>query len=430
MQRVFVLDQNRKPLDPCRPARARKLLRAGRASVFRRFPFTIILHDRSLEESVVHPHRLKVDPGSRVTGLAIVQEETGRVVWAADLHHRGEQIKRALLKRRQLRRARRTRKCRYRKPRFSNRRRPEGWLPPSLQSRVENTLTWVSRLRRYVPIAALSTELAKFDTQKLVDPEISGVEYQQGELAGYELRQYLLEKNAHTCAYCGGKSGDPVLEVEHIIPKGRGGSDRASNLTVACRTCNARKGNQTAAEFGYPEVQAQARQPLKDAAAINSTRWAIWRAFTETGLPVEVGTGGRTKFNRTCLHLPKAHWLDAACVGESGAGVYVPADLQPLFIRAKGHGKRQRCGVNKFGFPIRHAPRAKRYMSFQTGDLVRAVVPKGKYRGIHTGRVSIRHRPSFRLNGFDVHPKYLMLLQRADGYEYEVGAMWAASPIP
>lgn len=425
MQRVFVLDQDGKPLDPCRPARARKLLKAGRASVFRHYPFTIILHDRALEESVVQPHRLKVDPGSRTTGLAIVQEKTGKVIWAADLHHRGEQIKRALLKRRQLRCSRRSRKCRYRPPRFQNRRRPKGWLPPSLQSRVDNIRTWVSRLRRYVPISALSVELAKFDTQKLQNPEISGVEYQQGQLFGYETREYLLEKWGRRCAYCGAEN--VPLQVEHIIPKSRGGSDRVANLTLACRRCNLEKGSRTAEEYGYPKVQAQARRSLRDAAAVNSTRWALWRALQDKGLPLEAGTGGRTKFNRTRLGLPKRHWTDAACIGVSGAEVYVPPDLQPLVIRARGHGKRQRCGVNRFGFPIRYAQRAKRYMGFQTGDLVRAVVPKGKYRGTYSGRISIRHRPSFRLCGFYVHPKYLTIIQRADGYEYEIGAKWAAS---
>jgi 5-methylcytosine-specific restriction endonuclease McrA len=422
MQRVFVLDHNRQPLDPCHPARARQLLKAGRAAVFRRQPFSIVLRDRTMEESVTHPHRVKLDPGSKTTGIALVQEETSRVVWAGEVQHRGEVIKHRLLARRALRRGRRNRTCRYRAPRFQNRRRPAGWLPPSLQSRVENTLTWVRRLRKYAPVGAISVELAKFDTQKLQDPDISGIEYQQGELAGYEVRQYVLEKWGHRCAYCGAR--DVPLEVEHIVPKSRGGSDRVSNLALACRACNERKGNRTAAEFGHPAVQERAKRSLQDAAAINSTRWALWRVLTALGLPVEVGTGGRTKYNRSQRNLPKAHWLDAACVGPSGAGVYVPRTLQPLIIRARGQGKRQRCVTDRFGFPICHARRQKRYLGFQTGDLVRAVVPRGKYAGRHMGRVVIRHRPSFQLNGFNVHPRNLALLQCADGYEYGAGDSW------
>ena len=263
MQRVFVLGSDRKPLDPCHPARARKLLKQRRAAVFRRYPFTIILKDRTTAESVTHPHRLKVDPGSKTTGLAVAQEETHVVVWAAELEHRGEQIKLRMTARRQLRRGRRSRKCRYRPPRFNNRAssRRKGRLPPSLQSRVENTCTWIERLRRYVPVAALSLELAKFDTQKMQNPEISGVEYQQGELHGYEVKEYLLHKWARTCAYCG-KTKLP-LEVEHITPKSRGGSNRVANLTLSCRACNEKKDKQTAAEFGYPAIQAQAQKPLK-----------------------------------------------------------------------------------------------------------------------------------------------------------------------
>jgi 5-methylcytosine-specific restriction endonuclease McrA len=416
MQRVFVLSSDRQPLDPCHPARARQLLKTGHAAVFRHYPFTIILRGRTAAESTTHPHRVKVDPGSKVTGIAVVAEDANAVVWAAELQHRGAQIKARLDTRRALRRARRSRKTRYREPRFDNRRRPTGWLPPSLQSRVENTVTWIARLRRLCPVAVLSVELAKFDTQHLQNPEISGVGYQRGELFGCEVREYLLEKWGRKCVYCGAEN--VPLQIEHIVPKSRAGTDRVSNLTLACWECNQEKGNRTAAEFGCPEVQAKARRPLKDAAVINATRWALYRRLQETGLPVEVGTGGRTRYNREQAGLPKAHWIDAACVGESGAAINIPEGIKPLLIRARGHGKRQRCGTDRYGFPTRHAPAAKTFMGYRTGDLVRAVVPTGKYAGVHVGRVAIRHRPSFRLNGIDVHPKHMSILQKGDGYEY------------
>src|SRR5690606_27363916 len=145
-QRVLVLDRNREPLMPCHPARARQLLREGKAAVFRRYPFTIILKGR--EGGDAQPVVFKADPGSRTTGVALVADcQRGkRVVWAAELTHRGGQIRDALLSRRQLRRSRRNRKTRYRPARFDNRRRPEGWLAPSLRSRVHNILTWANRL--------------------------------------------------------------------------------------------------------------------------------------------------------------------------------------------------------------------------------------------------------------------------------------------
>lgn len=143
--RVFVLDKNLNPLDPCHPARARELLNKGRAKVFRRYPFTIIVQDTTVEESTVHPHRIKIDPGSKTTGIAVVQSCTGRVTSTLEISHRGLQIKDSLLARRSLRRGRRNRKTRYRQPRFLNRTRKSGWLPPSLESRIANIETWVRR---------------------------------------------------------------------------------------------------------------------------------------------------------------------------------------------------------------------------------------------------------------------------------------------
>lgn len=420
---IFVLSSDKQPLDPCHPARARQLLRAGKAAVWRRYPFTIILQERTAADSTTHAHRLKLDPGSKTTGIAIVQEATQRVVWAAELTHRGQQIRAALLARRAVRRNRRQRNTRYRPPRFLNRRRSAGWLAPSLYHRVLSTATWIRRLRRVCPITALSMELVRFDTQRMQDAEISGVAYQQGELAGYEVREYLLEKWGRACAYCG--TATVPLQVEHIVPRARGGSDRVSNLTLACEPCNRCKGTQTAEEFGYPHLHAQAKAPLKDAAAVNATRWAVYEQLQATGLPIEVGTGGRTKFNRARLGWEKAHWLDAACVGASTPVHLNRHGVHPLFIRATGHGTRQMAGLNKYGFPVRHRTRTKRHFGFQTGDTVRAIVLRGKYSGTHIGRVAVRTRPNFTLNGFDVHPKYLHLLHRADGYGYG-----ATSPLP
>lgn len=420
VQHVLVLSSDKQPLDPCHPARARQLLKAGKAAVLRRYPFTIILKDRTADEAATTPHRVKLDPGSKTTGIALVSETTGKVVWAAELRHRGQAIKNALDSRRALRRSRRNRKTRYRQPRVLNRRKAEGWLAPSLMSRVYNITTWVNRLRRLAPVTALSMELVKFDTQAMQNPEVSGVEYQQGELAGYEVREYLLEKWGRKCAYCG--ATNTPLEIEHIIPRSRGGSNRVSNLTLACHDCNQRKGNKTAAEFGHPDIQGKAKQPLKDAAAVNATRRTLWRRLSETGLPIECGTGGRTKYNRVRLGLPKAHYLDAACVGESGADVIAPHTLRPMGIKAMGHGRRLMCATDAYGFRRRKAngtycePKSKQD-GWKTGDLARAAIPRGKYAGTHTGRIVVR-RGSFKINGIPTHRKYLTALHRADGYDY------------
>jgi 5-methylcytosine-specific restriction endonuclease McrA len=421
--RVFVLDKNKRPLDPCHPARARKLLDAGRAAVFKRFPFTIILMDRTIAESVVHPHRIKIDPGSKITGVTIVREGSGHVVAAVEIEHRGQAVKDAMDSRRVLRRFRRSRKTRYRQPRFDNRTRPEGWLSPSLESRVTNVMTWVARLRRSCPVMAISMELVRFDFQQMENPEIAGVEYQQGTLFGYEVREYLLEKWKRKCAYCG--KTDVPLQVEHTTPKSRGGTDRVSNLALACEPCNRRKSNRPIEEFlkGKPDVLArilrQACAPLKDAAAVNVTRWELFRRLKATGLPVECGSGGRTKFNRTTRGLPKTHWIDAACVGASTPERLKVDGVRPLMVKATGHGSRQMCGTDKYGFPIRHRPCGSGFAGFKTGDIVQAVIPNGKYAGTHVGRVAIRYRPKFRLGSIDVHPRHLRTIHRSDGYDYD-----------
>lgn len=192
MSKVFVVDTMHQPLDPIHPGYARRLLSSGKAAVFRRYPFTLILK-QEVQEPSTQPLRLKLDPGSKTTGIAIVHDVTGEVVWAAELQHRGQAICDALQSRRGVRRSRRRRTMRYRKPRFNNRRRKQGWLPPSQLSRLADTVTWVNRLSKYCPIAAISQELVRFDTQLMQNAEISGIEYQQGELQGYELREYLLE---------------------------------------------------------------------------------------------------------------------------------------------------------------------------------------------------------------------------------------------
>ncbi|EDX70918.1 HNH endonuclease domain protein [Coleofasciculus chthonoplastes PCC 7420] len=425
--RVFVLDKNLQPLDPCHPARARELLNKGRAKAFKRYPFTIVLQDRTVEESVTHPHRVKIDPGSKTTGIAVVQEETGRVTSAIEISHRGQQIKDSLLARRSLRRGRRNRKTRYRQPRFLNRTRKTGWLPPSLESRIANIETWVRRIKKLCPISAISQELVRFDLQQMQNPEISGVEYQRGELFGFEVKEYLLAKWNRKCAYC--EVENVPFEIEHILAKSKGGSNRVSNLCLSCHSCNQVKGNRPVEEFlkkkpgVLKRVLAQAKAPLKDAAAVNATRWELYRRLQSTGLPVEVGSGGRTKFNRKTRGIEKAHAFDAACVGASTPERLLIRGIKPLKIAAKGRGTRQRCRPDKYGFPKAHAPKAKYFQGFQTGDIVKADVQKGKFAGQYIGRIAIRFRPSFVLQlptqKFDVHPKYLRTIHKADGYEYQ-----------
>ena len=434
MSKVFVVDTNKVALDPVHPGRARLLLSQGQAAVYRRYPFTIILN-KSVEEPQVRPLRVKLDPGSKTTGIAIVDDESGEVVFAAELAHRGSAIKKALDERRAVRHSRRQRKTRYRKQRYSNRKKGKGWLPPSLVSRITNVLTWVKRLQKYCPIVAVSLELVKFDTQLMQNPDISGVEYQQGTLQGYEVREYLLAKWKRACAYCG-KSGIP-LQIEHIQARANGGTNRISNLCLACEKCNTAKGTRDINDFLKKKPQvlkrvlAQVKVPLKDASVVNATRFALLERLKVLGLPIECGSGGLTKFNRTMRALPKAHWLDAACVGNSTPDLLHVKGIVPLLITANGHGCRQVRLVDKFGFPRGKPKQAKVVKGFQTGDIVKAVVTKGVNTGIHVGRVAVRTKGSFNITTEasktiqGINHRYCTALHHCDGYSYGQGA-----PIP
>ena len=422
MQRVLVVGNTRQQLMPCTPARARMLLTEKKAAVLRQHPFTIVLKDRTAGDT--QPIEFKADPGSKDTGATLVAEYAKRgktVIFAAEIHHRGQTIKKSLDSRRGNRRSRRNRKTRYRAKRLDNRTRPTGWLPPSIMSRVYNVITCALRFQRFAPLTSVAIETVRFDMQKMVNPEISGIEYQQGTLAGFEVKAYLLQKCGHECAYC--KAKNVPLQIEHIIPKSRGGTDRVSNLTVACEDCNQKKDNLTAAEFGHPEVQKQALQPLKDAAAVNTTRYAIGNTLKRLGLPISFWSGGRTKYNRTQQGYPKAHWIDAACVGDSGAQVRLNPSMSILQVKATGHGSRQMCRVDKFGFPRTSAKTVRVVEGFRTGDLVKAIVPSGKKAGTHIGKVAIRTSGSFNVSTDaavvqGISYKYCTVIHRADGYSY------------
>jgi 5-methylcytosine-specific restriction endonuclease McrA len=380
----------------------------------------------SRPESPVSPLRLKIDPGAKHTGIALVDDTTGEIVFAAELKHRGFAIREALTSRRQLRRSRRNRQSRYRQPRFLNRSRPEGWLPPSLNSRVENIKTWVKRLRKFAPIEAISQELVRFDMQLIRNPDIQGKEYQQGTLAGYETREYLLEKWGRQCAYCDVK--DVPLQVEHIQPRAKGGSNSITNLCLSCEKCNLKKGTQDIRVFlkkdslRLEKILKQVKTPLADAAAVNTARVALLGALNATGLPVETGSGGLTKFNRSQQNLEKQHWIDAACVGLLTPTLNIKG-VKPLLISANGHGTRQSCRTDKFGFPIRHCSRIKFHFGFQTGDIVKAVVTSGKKIGKYVGRIATRATGSFNISTKDglvqgISHKYCTAIHKKDGFSY------------
>ncbi|WP_371779498.1 RNA-guided endonuclease IscB [Streptosporangium subroseum] len=425
---MFVLDTHGHPLDPCHPARARRLLAAGRAVVARHTPFVIRLKNRTVADSAIQGVQVSIDPGSKRTGLTVFTEHGGSRtgLHSVQLDHQGGQIRDKLTKRAALRRGRRSRNLRYRAPRFSNRTRPQGWLAPSLRHRVDTTMSWVGRLRSWAPVIAVHVEKVAFDTHTMsAGKPLHGAQYQQGTLAGYEVREYLLEKWRRTCAYCGA-TGVP-LNIDHIQPRSRGGSDQINNLTLACIPCNQTKNATPVEEFLktrpalLAKILKQAKASLRDAAAVNVTRWALWRALEATDLAVATASGGQTKWNRSRTGAPKSHTLDALHVGDLETVTGWPGAV--LVVKATGRGTYCRTRTDKHGFPRLRLPRIKQVKGFATGDLVRATVANGKKAGVHTGRVAVRSTGRFNIttrNGTvqGISHRHIRLLQRADGYGY------------
>jgi 5-methylcytosine-specific restriction endonuclease McrA len=418
---IFVLAKSKTPLMPCHPARARELIGNGKAVIYRHQPFVIRLTART--EGNVQPIQLKLDPGAKTTGISVVVTATAsskldKVVRHIELNHRKENVKKRMAQRKTFRRRRRTANLRCRKARFLNRGKI-GKIAPSIKSTLDQTRGWINRLRRWAPITSIVIETARFDAQKIQNPEISGVEYQQGTLAGFEVKEYLLDKWCRKCAYCGDKN--TPLEIEHIVPKSKGGSDRVSNLTLACTPCNLAKGNMDVADLlaGKPArlkaILATAKKPLASCATMNILKPRLMQMAHETGLPVTTATGSMTKFNRKQFGIPKTHALDAAFCGpmEKSLKGWNQSILQ---ITATGRGSYQRTRTDKFGFPRLRLPRTKSVRGFQTGDLV--LTPKGN------GRIATRSSGYFALATVDgskatINHSNCRLLQRADGYQYQ-----------
>ncbi|MCH9742803.1 MAG: HNH endonuclease [Proteobacteria bacterium] len=443
---VFVLDKQKQALMPCSEKRARLLLSRKLAVVHRMYPFTIRLKNRIGGD--MQPVQLKLDPGSKTTGVALVLllKDRIKVLHLFHLQHRGQAIKDALEARRGHRRMRRA-KLWYRPARFDNRTRKKGWLPPSLQHRVDTTVSLVTKLSRFSPVFEIIVESVKFDMQLMDNPDIASKEYQQGTLAGYTVKEYLLEKHNRTCVYCSGASGDPVLEVEHIHPRSKGGTNSIKNLTLSCKCCNQHKGADsldqwserlgnskidTARKAGIKRVASgKTANGLKHAAAVNATRNRLVKDLVATGIPVQTSTGAQTKLNRHEQQIPKDHCLDAVCVGAVEKPI-TDWKKPVLNIKAMGRGSYQRAQVgNKSGLVVGHKTRAKVNFGFQTGDMVKALVPEFNERnkplktaGVHVGRIAVRSKPFAKIVGKHgktdgINPKYISLLQRADGYEYK-----------
>ena len=316
-----VLDQNGKPLMPTkRLGKVYRLLKTKKAHIVSYEPFTIQL-DYEPDTHVIQPMTLGVDSGAIYSGYSVANEQ--REFYSSEVIAR-DNISYRISDRHMYRCNRRSRKTRYRKPRFNNRKnKKKGWLPPSLEQKVAVQLNEIDHLHQYFPIETIIVEVAEFDIQKIKNPDISGKEYQQGTLQGYNIRNYLLEKHGRKCFYCDKEVS--TFEVEHMIPKAKGGSNRIDNLTLSCHSCNQKKGTLTAEEFIKQTLPVEKvtkklkqlskeKQLFKYMAHMNATRWTLYDAINDKYPNVKMTYGYITKYNRINAGLPKAHHIDAKCI--------------------------------------------------------------------------------------------------------------------
>ena len=418
---VLVVDRHKKPCNTISEAYARRLLFKKQAVIHKRFPFTIRLkNDRAVLKD--RSYTVKLDPGSKHTGIAITDDKD-QVVMLAEIEHRGHLIKKDLDNRRMVRQKRRNRKTRYRPVRFLNRTRPEGWLAPSVKSRADNVINFVKKYKKLLNITKVMIENVSFDTAQMSsDNNLIGTAYQQGPLYNTNLREFIFSKTKGRCSYCGAKA----TEIDHVIPRANGGTDSIYNLTPACKACNEKKSNLTLKEFGklmnkdYSHLKP--KKLPKDAAIVQSAKNYMVKEITKLVSDTTTHDAWLTKYNRDSLGLPKEHYYDALSVGEIPNNFNFFTD-KVLVISAKGRGSRQMCKVNKYGFSRTSAKASKSVKGFQTGDIVKAIVPKGLKKGEYLGKVAVRSNGYFNIQtktktiqgiGFE----YCHIIQRGDGYSY------------
>ena len=305
---VYVLNIDGQPLMPTtRHGKVKHLLREGKAKVVKRCPFTIqLLYNNT---NYVQPINLGVDAGSKHIGLSVTTKE--KVLYEADVELRDDIVK-LLSTRRENRRTRRNRKTRYREARFNNRKnsKPKGWLAPSIRQKIECHLKVVDNVTKILPISKIIVEVASFDIQKINNPDISGIEYQQGPQLGFwNTREYVLCRDEHKCQCCKGKSKDKILNVHHIESRKTGG-DSPNNLITLCETCH----------NGYHKGTVKLPKSIKrgtsfkDAVFMGIMRWAFYNKLKEIYKNVSLTYGYLTKNTRITNNLPKEHYIDARCI--------------------------------------------------------------------------------------------------------------------
>ena len=383
---------------PCSPRKARVLLKEGKAKVASRTPFTIQLTTATGESK--QEVSLGIDAGSKIIGLSATTKD--EVLFEGEVILRNDIVD-LLATRRLLRHGRRNRKTRYRKARFDNRRKPEGWLAPSIRNKIDTHLRVVDMVRKILPVTKTIVEVAQFDIQKIKNPDILGKDYQHGDQMGFwNLREYTLWRDGHRCH---GRKGcqNKILNVHHIESRKVGG-DAPNNLITLCEDCHQDY------HAGRLKLDLKRGESFRDAAFMGIMRWAFYNQLKERYPNVHLTYGYITKHTRIDHELDKSHRVDARCI--SGNPSAIP-DVWYLFRQVRGQNRQLHKTNPKGG--VRRANKAQRYVhGFQLFDKV-------EYQGQECFIFGRRCRGYFDLRKLDgtrisasANVKKIRLLERAN----------------
>ena len=293
------------PLMPCTQKKARILLKEGKAVIYKYDPFTIQLTYATGETK--QDCHIGIDTGSKHIGMAITSEN--KVLFKGEIELR-QDVKSNIDTKHIYRRSRRNRKTRYRQPRFLNRKRSDKWLPPSLQNRVDHTFHWIDTFCSLVSDPILHIEVGKFDTAKMINPEINGVDYQHGQTYGFfEERYFVFARDNYTCQCCG-KSKDKILQTHHIIYRSNGGTDRVDNLITVCTDCHTSKNHQKGGILYKWQEQHKKVKQYKEPPFMTAIRKRIFARYPNA----HTTYGSETTPHRKELGLEKTHYNDAITI--------------------------------------------------------------------------------------------------------------------
>ena len=355
---VYVINKHGEALMPCKPRKARMLLKQKKAKVVKRTPFTIqLLHGSSGYKQDIS---LGVDAGTKHIGLSATTEK--KVLFEGEVQLRTD-IQKLLATKREFRKARRNRKTRYRMPRFLNRKKDKGWLAPSVQHKVDSHIKLIDRVHDILPIKHITVEVAQFDIQKIKNPHIEGVEYQQGAQLGFwNVREYVLFRDKHTCQRCKGKKKDKILNVHHIESRQTGG-DSPSNLITLCKACH-----HHIHKKGLEHTIKRSEKSLRDTSQMTVMRWFIYNGLKEIYPHAKLTYGYITKNTRTKNNLEKSHMVDARCI--SGNPLATESDTTYLYKQVRKNNRQlHKATILKGG--VRKANKAERFVKgFQLFDKV------------------------------------------------------------